>query len=177
MHDVYLGLGGNIGDSYAILQSALKKIEAVPGVEDIRVSRFYVTTPVGGGLPQNNYINAVCQLKTDHNPKQLLTILQDIECQLGKKPKLKNAPRIIDIDILIYGQLSYQDSHLIIPHSHWQERLFVLMPLSDLIEDIKVPCSKQSEVFYHLNLFKMIDSFCNINQESVSLLDVEYAYS
>lgn len=134
---VYLGLGGNIGDSCAILQSGIAKISSIEGVSDVITSSFYQTTPVSD-LEQPDYINAVCRCKTTLSPQDLFAHLQEIERSLGKSPKPKNAPRIIDIDLLFFGTEPFNGHGLKIPHPRWQERLFVLIPLLELTENIMI---------------------------------------
>jgi 2-amino-4-hydroxy-6-hydroxymethyldihydropteridine diphosphokinase len=135
--DVYLSLGGNIGDRQGTLQRALMRIESLPEVREMRVSSFYETSPVGG-IPQADYLNVVCYFKTGMDVRSLLRNLQTIEKSLGKGPKPKNHPRIIDIDILFYGNESFQEDDLEIPHPRWRERLFVIVPLLDLTDAIRV---------------------------------------
>lgn len=137
---VYLGLGGNVGDTSAIFQQALDQMRLLPGIANLEVSRLYLTKAVGGP-PQRDYLNAVCRLETTLSPRDLSTALQTIEQSLGKVPKPKSFPRTLDIDILLYGQLFYRDEELEIPHPRWQQRLFVLAPLNDLIERLEVPIS------------------------------------
>lgn len=129
---VYVGLGGNIGLTLSILKNALVAMAQIPEIEHMSVSRFYRTSPVGG-VEQADFINAVCRFHTFLTPQALLRKLQDIEVALGKKPKAKNAPRRIDLDILFYGKLAYSSADLMIPHPHWKERLFVLVPLAELL--------------------------------------------
>ncbi|MDB6080789.1 MAG: folK [Chlamydiia bacterium] len=132
MIDVFLGFGGNIGDAVATIVRAQKLIAELDGVCKMQSSRLYLTSAVSD-IPQADYINGVCRLSTDLPLKVLWKALQQIERDLGKVAKAKNEPRIIDIDILFYGDERFQDHELTIPHPHWKERLFVLVPLSELI--------------------------------------------
>ncbi len=142
---VYVGLGGNIGPTRQIHEAALSLILQLP-IEQLQVSSFYLTTPVSD-LPQNCYLNAVCSFYTQLTPDQLLTNLQTIQQQLGQQEKPKNAPRLIDLDILFFGNLDLNLSHLQIPHPCWRERLFVLIPLAELTSYITLP----SQVLVDLN--------------------------
>lgn len=132
---VFLGLGSNLGDRLALLQAALKQIEALPNTSHFQASKIYETSPVSP-IPQGPFLNAACSFLTDLSPFELLSHLQQIETALGKTPKPKTAPRLIDIDILLFGQMKIDTPTLQIPHPHWQERLFVLRPLLDLTEEI-----------------------------------------
>src|SRR5690349_13451998 len=116
---VYLGLGSNMGDSIAIIQQALTTIAQIPHVEILRTSSLYQTSPVGS-LALRDFINCVCALNTTLSPEELYEALHHIEVSLGKIPKEKNAPRPIDIDILIFGTFFYRTQELCIPHLHWQ---------------------------------------------------------
>ncbi len=169
--EVFVGLGGNIGDSASILQEALKFIGELPGVFELKSSRFYVTTPVSD-IPQSNYINAVCSFKTMFCARELLDSLQSIERKLGKKPKLKNAPRVIDLDILFFGEERHLAPDLEIPHPRWQERMFVLVPLFDLVPSISIPMEGG---MVRMDIHSLLQSFKNLNNESVSLQVEELA--
>lgn len=134
---VYLGLGGNIGDSYTILNQAIQDIQLLEKVTHVETSAFYKTDPIGG-IPQDDYLNMVCRLHTSYSLEELFKTFQAIEINHGKIPKPKNFPRKIDIDILFFNDdvLSAPEtsSSLNIPHLRWKERLFVLIPLLDLMQ-------------------------------------------
>lgn len=136
--EVYLGLGGNIGDTQAVFAQALRRIAALPDVSNMRLSRIYRTKP-WRALPQRAYLNAVCRLRTTQPLHLLLSELQAIEEALGKLPKPKDCPRILDIDLLLYGETLSESPECRVPHPHWRERLFVLAPLSDLVRSLRVP--------------------------------------
>jgi 2-amino-4-hydroxy-6-hydroxymethyldihydropteridine diphosphokinase len=163
--EVYISLGSNIGDRYANLIEATHKIESIPEVFELKMSQIYVTTPVGP-TPQNGYLNLVCYFKTTLNAKDLLHSLQQIEIEMGRKEKGLKRPRTIDLDIILFGLEFYKDSELTIPHPSWLERMFVLVPLSDLIHEVSVP---SSEGVYKLNLHKFLETFPNIHHETVLL--------
>jgi 2-amino-4-hydroxy-6-hydroxymethyldihydropteridine diphosphokinase len=164
--EVFLGLGGNIGDTRVVLGKAVKAISTIPGISELHVSRFYQTSPVSD-IPQNAYINAACRLRTNLSAKKMLLALQKVELSMGKLPKAKNAPRILDIDILFFGQETHSDWELIIPHPRWSKRLFVLIPLLDLTEYLLIPPTKSGEGSSMLNLKNLIDNFSNQNNEKV----------
>lgn len=158
--DVFLGLGGNIGDTETILRAALESISSIPGIGNIQVSRFYHTSPVGNPL-LDPFVNAVCYMETDLSPQELLSTLQKIESSFGKLPKKKNDPRAIDIDILFYGDKTILDPLLEIPHPRWKNRLFVLVPLSDLTQFIYHP------LYGTIDLLKEIALFSSSEEQTV----------
>lgn len=166
--EVYLGLGGNIGDTCSVLQSALYHIALLKEVSNVASSSFYVTTPVGMHS-QNDFVNAVCYLETNLGIKELFRNLREIEITLGKVPKPKDAPRIIDIDLLFYGAEYYFDEELEVPHPRWHERLFVIKPLADLTCQVCVPdpLTKGTRI---INLIEKISAFPINPNETVSLL-------
>lgn len=162
---VFLSLGGNIGDTDAILKLALQKIEAIPDVSIKKISNFYRTSPVGN-KDLDDFTNIVCLIETSLTPKQIFSELQAIERMLGKIPKPKNASRPIDIDILFYGNQCYCDGELEIPHPRWKERLFVLIPLQELTPTIAVKSG--SETYTH-EIGTLIKSLKN-SEQKISLL-------
>lgn len=135
MTNVIVGLGGNLGEPLLILNAALSKIKKLGS--ELKVSRFYSTKPIST-ISQPRFINAVCSFKTNLNPHALFLKLEEIEKDLGKVKKTKEAPRLIDLDILFYGCEIYEKEGLSIPHLHWKDRLFVLVPLLDLLNEVQV---------------------------------------
>lgn len=164
---VYVGLGGNIGDSCTILGQAIEKIALLENVYNLKVSRFFCTTPVSS-IPQESYVNAVCSFNTNYSARDLLKELQHIEKILGKKEKRKEAPRIIDLDILFYGVEIYQELELEIPHPRWSERLFVVAPLADLEEHLLIPDLKKPNSIVLFDVRKYLQNFPNIHDETVT---------
>jgi 2-amino-4-hydroxy-6-hydroxymethyldihydropteridine diphosphokinase len=169
MTEVYIGLGGNIGNAFLTLHQALSLIGALENVQITGISRFYDTSPVSD-IPQNNFVNAVCRCETTLSAFQLLKKLQEIETSLGKKTKAKNAPRLIDLDILFFGQEKHSTEFLEIPHPRWKERLFVLYPLSDLTSEITVPESEGTGL-QRVNLLEYLKTFPNPHHETVRILN------
>jgi 2-amino-4-hydroxy-6-hydroxymethyldihydropteridine diphosphokinase len=108
-----------------------------------RVSSLYETEPVGY-LDQPPFFNLVCQGTTNLSPLGLLKFVKDTEVRLGRQPTFRNGPRAIDIDILLYDNLSLQTEQLTIPHPHMAERAFVLVPLVEIAPDVIEPTSKQT---------------------------------
>lgn len=134
IHTVYLGLGSNIGDKRKNIADAICKIgESVGDV--IRQSTLYETEPWGFASP-NMFINAAVCVETKLSPHQVLSATQAIERELGRTYKSVNKEyhdRTIDIDILLYDDLTMEDDDLVIPHPLMQERDFVMKPLSDIL--------------------------------------------
>lgn len=138
-HRVYLALGANLGDRQANLLQAIQAICTFASVECL--SSFYETRPVGY-LDQPDFLNMACQIKTELPPQELLASLKQIERQMGRQSSFRNAPRPIDIDILLYDDLILKTRGLTIPHPRMSERAFVLVPLAEIAPDIVHPVSK-----------------------------------
>jgi 2-amino-4-hydroxy-6-hydroxymethyldihydropteridine diphosphokinase len=127
----YIGIGSNLGDSLKNCRNAIEILSRIKGIELKTISSFYKTEPVGIEN-QNYFINAVVEIKTDLSPKNLLQALQDIEVDMGRKRRVKSGPRIIDLDLLFYGQNVFNQKELIIPHPEIHKRRFVLEPLYEI---------------------------------------------
>jgi 2-amino-4-hydroxy-6-hydroxymethyldihydropteridine diphosphokinase len=138
-HKVYLALGTNLGDRPGNLRQALQKLRACANVE--QVSRCYETKPVGYE-DQPDFLNLTCCITTELAPLQLLRSLRDIEQQMGRQASFRNAPRPIDIDILLFDDLVVDFPELTIPHPRMSERAFVLAPLADIAPEIVHPILK-----------------------------------
>jgi 2-amino-4-hydroxy-6-hydroxymethyldihydropteridine diphosphokinase len=132
----YLGLGGNLGDPIEQLISARSALLALPKVLGGRCSYFYSSSPVGYD-DQPDFINCVLELKVTSSALELLDDMQSIETDLGRKRVVnnQNAPRLIDIDLLLFGNQVIESERLIVPHPRMKDRLFVLRPLLELLED------------------------------------------
>lgn len=165
MNKVYLGLGGNLGDPYRTIQKAFELICQLPQVENCQLSQLYCTSPVGNEA-QPDYINAVCSLETTLEPQMLYRLTRSIEITLGKVSKLKNDPRLIDIDILLFGNQIYHDDELMIPHPRWTERLFVLVPLQEFVSELVV----EDVVFKLEDLIEALKKNTNQKIEEYSLI-------
>ena len=127
--EIYLGLGGNLGDPPATFQQALKLVGKFTQVT--KVSKLYKSKPYGFA-DQPDFYNAAAQLASDLAPLDLLARLQEVEKQLGKKVVRENGPRLIDLDLLIYGEEVIDAPELTLPHPGILGRDFVLKPLTDL---------------------------------------------
>jgi 2-amino-4-hydroxy-6-hydroxymethyldihydropteridine diphosphokinase len=137
MKTVYLGLGSNLGDRAANLEKALTALTA-NGVGIVRRSSFYATEPVGFA-PQHWFLNCVVEAQCDLMPRQLLRATQQVERQLGRRKTVRNGPRTVDIDILLYGGNVVRMPDLEIPHPRLAERRFVLVPLREIAPGFRHP--------------------------------------
>jgi 2-amino-4-hydroxy-6-hydroxymethyldihydropteridine diphosphokinase len=127
----YIGIGSNLGNALKNCQHAVESLSLTTGVEITRVSPFYKTEPVGIEN-QNLFINAVVEIKTALSARNLFQNLQNIEKDMGREREVKGGPRIIDLDLLFYGQEVIQDADLIVPHPEIQRRRFVLEPICEI---------------------------------------------
>lgn len=133
-HIVYLALGSNIGERLVHLEEGINALAKTPGIELNKVSSIYETEPVGYA-DQQHFLNLVIRITTTHSPEELLQLTQEIEKKCGRVRTIVNGPRTLDIDILFVDDKMIEMNQLIIPHPRLWERGFVLIPLSDLIEE------------------------------------------
>jgi 2-amino-4-hydroxy-6-hydroxymethyldihydropteridine diphosphokinase len=136
--DVYLAVGSNLGDRRANIERAIERLRQHPEIDRVRVSSIIETDPVGGP-PQGRYLNGAVAARTRLNPDDLLRYLQDVEHALGRVRSVRNGPRELDLDVLIYGTLIRDDAVLQIPHPRMLEREFVLAPLCELAPSLIHP--------------------------------------
>jgi len=127
----YIGIGSNLGDSLKNCKYAVENISRIKGIDLTAVSSFYRTQPVGIEN-QNYFTNAVVEIKTSLLAPNLLRELQNIENDMGRERDVKGGPRIIDLDLLFYGQNVIRERDLIVPHPEIQKRRFVLEPLCEI---------------------------------------------
>ena len=138
---VYLSLGSNLGDRDANLHSAIERLRALG--EIVAVSSFYETEPVEF-TAQPWFLNCVVKLNTEKMPKQLVAGILDVEQQMGRRRTQKKGPRIIDIDILLFGNSIIETKGLTVPHPALHERRFVLEPLAEIASDVRHPVFKRT---------------------------------
>lgn len=127
---IYLALGSNMGDRKRNIDLALIELEGI-GVKIEKISSLIETDPAGGP-PQGKYLNAVLRAATGLSPEALLLKIKIIEQKLGRTPTVRNGPRPIDIDILLYDDIALSTPELTIPHPRMRERDFVMNPLSEI---------------------------------------------
>ncbi len=135
----YLGLGSNLCEPRRQLKLALDAIAVLPGLDLQRVSRLVCSSPQGTVLDQPDFINAVCEITTTLQAKALLNQLLVLEKRLGRVRLIQDGPRIIDLDLLLFGQQTIDENVLILPHPRLHLRRFVLEPLLDIAPDIVIP--------------------------------------
>jgi 2-amino-4-hydroxy-6-hydroxymethyldihydropteridine diphosphokinase len=134
---VYLSLGSNLGDRERNLHEAVTAL-AGKGVCVVRNSSIYETEPVDF-LDQPWFLNCVVEAETTLTPLELLNVLRDLESGMGRKREFAKGPRLLDIDILLYGQETIDATELQVPHPRMAERRFVLVPLAELAPDLRYP--------------------------------------
>ena len=135
----WLGLGSNLQQPEEQVSEALERLRKVEGVELLKVSSFY-RTPPWGDENQGDFVNAVAQIETGLDPISLLHVLQSIENEMGRQRSERRwGPRLIDLDLLLYGDQQYLSDELELPHPRMFERAFVLMPLYELAANMVIP--------------------------------------
>jgi 2-amino-4-hydroxy-6-hydroxymethyldihydropteridine diphosphokinase len=133
----YVGLGANLGDARATMARALEALARLPATRLLATSPLYRSAPVDASGP--DYLNAVAQIETALDAPALLTQLQAIEHAHGRERPYRNAPRTLDLDLLIHGDAVIDTPALTVPHPRLHERAFVLRPLADLVPGLIVP--------------------------------------
>ena len=139
MTRAYVGLGANLGDREGMLRLALEKLAAEPSIELVAASTLRETEPEDF-LDQPRFLNGAAAVETDLSPRQLLARLQLIECELGRRragPRF--GPRVIDLDLLLYGSLAMSEAELEIHHPRLHLRRFALEPLIELDPELEIP--------------------------------------
>jgi 2-amino-4-hydroxy-6-hydroxymethyldihydropteridine diphosphokinase len=130
----YIALGTNIGDRRKNIEDALVALNLVPDVKVTKISNIHETEPVGY-LNQNMFLNACCEVETELSPHALLGVCLGIEAAMGRIRQIKNGPRIIDLDLLLYENEKINTPELTLPHPRMYERDFVMIPLNEIFED------------------------------------------
>ncbi|MFA6217224.1 MAG: 2-amino-4-hydroxy-6-hydroxymethyldihydropteridine diphosphokinase [Candidatus Omnitrophota bacterium] len=131
----YIGIGSNLGDRHHNIQGAVRNIMMLAHTRVRKLSTIITSLPQGGPAGQGPYLNAALEIDTQLTPYQLLQELQRIESGFGRVRTVKDAPRIIDLDILTYGDITMNEEALCIPHPRILERDFVLLPLREIAPD------------------------------------------
>ncbi|MER1965970.1 2-amino-4-hydroxy-6-hydroxymethyldihydropteridine diphosphokinase [Castellaniella sp. GW247-6E4] len=150
--DLYIGLGANLGDAADAVRRAAARLAQTPGILDLRLSPLYCSAPIDSSGP--DYVNAVAHARTTLDPQAVLAVLQAIEQVHGRERPYRNAPRTLDLDLLLYGRRRVDTANLTVPHPRMHERAFVLRPLADLapglilaqghLEDLLAACGDQA---------------------------------
>ena len=131
----YIALGANIGDSLSNMRAAVKALDLDGNCRVTQVSSLYKTAPVGY-RDQPEFLNAVVELRTTLSPGELLAVCDKIERRIGRKRTIRWGPRVIDIDILLYDDMTLCDGDLVLPHPRMMERSFVLVPLAEIAPEL-----------------------------------------
>ena len=139
---IYLGLGSNLGDREAALRTAIEKLQR-PDLQITRISPVYETAALDY-TQQGDFLNCVVEAETTLMPMRLLSRIQSIEREMGRKRLIPKGPRNIDIDILLHGRSVVQAAKLQIPHPGIEMRPFVLVPLGDLDSNLRHPLHKKT---------------------------------
>jgi 2-amino-4-hydroxy-6-hydroxymethyldihydropteridine diphosphokinase len=133
---VYLSLGSNLGDREGNLRAAIDALRESLHVE--RVSSLYETEPVGV-RDQPAFLNLALSASTALDPRSLLTLVKSIERRIGRRATFRWGPRVVDIDIILYGEIRIDEPDLTIPHRQMHRRAFVLVPLAEIAPDVRDP--------------------------------------
>jgi 2-amino-4-hydroxy-6-hydroxymethyldihydropteridine diphosphokinase len=140
----YLGLGANLGDRASSISAALAGLDQQSDIEVLRRSSLYETAPIGM-TDQPEFLNTVVEIRTTLSPLALLAQILALEHELGRVRTIRWGPRVIDIDILLYGEETYMGPELTIPHPRLTERAFALAPLAELAPDACFPDGETSQ--------------------------------
>jgi 2-amino-4-hydroxy-6-hydroxymethyldihydropteridine diphosphokinase len=132
MTTAYVALGSNLGDREQILRDALDAMRRLPGVSVTRVSSFLENPAVGGPPDSPPFLNAVAEVQTSLAARQLLHRLLQIEQSLGRVRRERWEPRVIDLDLILYGDETIHEDRLTVPHPLMHQRRFVLVPLAEI---------------------------------------------
>jgi len=130
----WIGLGANLGDARETIVHALKALRETQGIDSLSVAPLYGSDPVDAQGP--TFVNTVAQIQTTLAPLPLLVALQSIEQAYGRERPYRNAPRTLDLDLLLYEGVTMETPRLTLPHPRMHERAFVLRPLSELAPDL-----------------------------------------
>ena len=143
-HIAYIGLGSNLEDPQSQLRRAFADIDKLPDTRVDARSSLYRSAPIGL-LDQPDFVNAVAKIATKLTPQALLQALLHIEHQHGRERTVRNAPRTLDLDVLLYDDMQLHEHGLTIPHPQMHRRAFVLQPLLEIAPDIGIPGVGQAQ--------------------------------
>jgi 2-amino-4-hydroxy-6-hydroxymethyldihydropteridine diphosphokinase len=136
----YLGLGSNLGDRQAFLEQAIFFLKQTSGIDVLKLSSIYETTPVEYE-EQPNFLNLVVKIQTGYPPLELLEVLLDIERKMKRVRTVRYGPRTIDLDLLLYDDVTMEHPKLQLPHPRMCQRRFVLVPLYEIEPNLMIPSS------------------------------------
>lgn len=138
----YVALGANLGDAVQAVRQGIEALRTLPQTQLVRSSPLYRTGPVEASGP--DYVNAVVEIATGLDAPELLAQLQAIEARAGRERPYRNAPRTLDLDLLLFGSARMASERLTVPHPRMNERAFVLVPLADIAPALVTPAQLQA---------------------------------
>ncbi len=138
MSAAFVGIGSNLEQPVRQVEDALAELDHLPQTRVVKRSSLYRSAPVGYSA-QPDFVNAVAELETGLAPERLLSGLQELEARHGRKRSFANAPRTLDLDLLLYGNSTLNSPTLKLPHPRMHERAFVLQPLVEIAPGIEIP--------------------------------------
>ncbi|WP_370679266.1 2-amino-4-hydroxy-6-hydroxymethyldihydropteridine diphosphokinase [Comamonas sp. GB3 AK4-5] len=154
----FIGLGANLGDRGQSLAQAVQAIARLPGTQLAGLSSLYASAPVDASGP--DFLNAVAAVQTTLAPLDLLHALQAIELQAGRERPYRNAPRTLDLDVLLHGDLQLNTPELTLPHPRLWERAFVLLPLAELAPALVTPAQLAAVAQQRIALQQAPQAWC-----------------
>jgi len=143
--DAYIGIGANLGDAQKSVRQAIDRLSGLPKTRLVRQSSLFRTAPIDAG--GDDYVNAVACVKTQLDAHELLAQLQAIENEFGRERPYVNAPRTLDLDILLYGNRQIDSASLTVPHPRLTQRAFALIPLLQIDPLIAIPGKGAAHLF------------------------------
>ena len=141
-HKIFIGIGSNVGNSLENCLTSIKNISKDGRATRISSSALYLTSPVSE-IKQGNFINCAISMEWGGTPLELLSLLQRIETSMGRTREIKNGPRIIDLDILLFSDLILSNPSIIIPHPELHKRKFAIIPCLEIEPEIVHPLYKK----------------------------------
>ncbi len=138
LHQAYVALGANLGNAHATLRAALDQLDHLDQTHLVAASSIYRTAPVGCSN-QPDFFNAVVRLETQLKPEELLAALLTLETDFGRTRRARNDPRTLDLDLLLFDDLTLDLPNLTLPHPRLHLRAFVLVPLAEIAPDLVLP--------------------------------------
>ena len=137
MIQAFIGIGANLGDARDTVLQAVNRLSSIAGCQEVVASALFSSAPIDSS--GDDYVNAVAQLQTHLTAQALLEALQAIELAFGRERPYRNAPRTLDLDVLLYGDAIIDTATLTVPHPRMTERAFVLLPLAQLAPSLVIP--------------------------------------
>jgi len=165
VHKAYVALGSNLCNPVSQVNNALSALAKIPNTNVLQCSSLYQSEPVGYDN-QPDFINAVAEIETELTPKSLLTALLNIEQIFGRERPFPNAPRMLDLDLLLYDDIVQKTDFLTIPHPRMHLRGFVLLPLAEIASSLVI--SYQDVIAKQSNVVKLAEAFRNQGIQKLS---------